>query len=428
MSLPNIIYLHSHDTGRFIQPYGHAVATPHLQRIADEGVLFRNAFCAAPTCSPSRAALLTGQSPHSAGMLGLAHRGFALNDYRQHLMHTLRPHGYHAALFGIQHIARDPAVIGYDEVWVESTRVERVAPAAAGRIPHLPRPFYLSVGFFETHREFPDPGDGPHHCAPAPTVPDTPETRRDMAAFNASARELDRGVGQVLAALDAAGIAGETLVISTNDHGIPFPGMKCSLTDHGIGVALMLRGPGFGGGQIVEELASQIDLFPTICELLGIARPAWLQGVSLLPLVRVEAAEVNEAIFAEVTYHAAYEPQRAARTKRWKYIRRFDARARPVLPNVDDSPSKDALLAFGWGERPMPTEELYDLMLDPAEAVNRVLDQTHQQPLNEMRARLDDWMRRTDDPLLRGPVPLPPGALANDPDDRSPSGPLTVRG
>jgi len=79
MARPNILYLHSHDTGRTIQPYGHAVATPHLQRLADQGVLFRRAFCAAPTCSPSRAALLTGQCPHSSGMLGLAHRGFRLN-------------------------------------------------------------------------------------------------------------------------------------------------------------------------------------------------------------------------------------------------------------------------------------------------------------------------------------------------------------
>jgi arylsulfatase A-like enzyme len=77
---PNILYLHSHDTGRYIQPYGHAVPTPHMQKLAEEGILFRKAFCAGPTCSPSRAALLTGASPHSCGMTGLAHRGWSLND------------------------------------------------------------------------------------------------------------------------------------------------------------------------------------------------------------------------------------------------------------------------------------------------------------------------------------------------------------
>src|SRR5215468_12267231 len=104
---PNILYIHSHDTGRYLQPYGHAVPAPNLQRLANQGVLFRKAFNAAPTCSPSRASLLTGMCPHSNGMFGLAHRAFVLNDYRQHILHTLRPAGYYSALFGVQHIAKD---------------------------------------------------------------------------------------------------------------------------------------------------------------------------------------------------------------------------------------------------------------------------------------------------------------------------------
>ncbi len=75
---PNILYLHTHDIGRYVQPYGYAVPTPHLQALAEEGVLFRQAFCANPTCSASRATLLTGMYPHNNGMTGLAHRGWAL--------------------------------------------------------------------------------------------------------------------------------------------------------------------------------------------------------------------------------------------------------------------------------------------------------------------------------------------------------------
>src|ERR671927_479148 len=86
---PNILYLHSHDTGRYVQPYGHAIPTPNIQWLADQGVLFRNAFCAAPSCSGSRAALLTGCYCHVNGMMGLAHRGFALNDPDQLLVRTL---------------------------------------------------------------------------------------------------------------------------------------------------------------------------------------------------------------------------------------------------------------------------------------------------------------------------------------------------
>jgi len=426
MTPPNILYLHSHDTGRAIQPYGHPVATPHLQQLAEQGMLFRHAFAAAPTCSPSRAALLTGQCAHSSGMLGLAHRGFVLHDYHQHLLHTLRPAGYYAALFGMQHIARDPAVIGYDHVWVTSSRVESVAPTVATFLAHAPQPFFLAVGFFETHRPFPDPGDGPHYCRPPAPLPDTPAIRQDVAAFHGAARVLDSGVGVVLEALDQHGLADNTLVIATNDHGMAFPGMKCTLTDHGIGVALIMRGPGgFTGGRISDALVSQIDLFPTICDVIGIARPPWLQGHSLLPLVRAETREINDAIFAEVTYHAAYEPQRAVRTQRWKYIRRFEA-GRPVLPNVDDSPSKDVWLAHGWAEHVLAMEQLYDLIFDPNEADNRADDLAVRPVLDDMRRRLKHWMQTTNDPLLRGPVPLPPDAVANDPDDRSPDDALSV--
>ena len=80
---PNILYLHSHDTGRYIQPYGYAVPTPNLQNFAEQGVIFRQAFCGGPTCSASRAVLVTGQCAHSSGMIGLAHRGFILKDYSQ---------------------------------------------------------------------------------------------------------------------------------------------------------------------------------------------------------------------------------------------------------------------------------------------------------------------------------------------------------
>jgi arylsulfatase A-like enzyme len=85
MPHPNILYLHSHDTGRYVQPYGYAIPTPNIQQLADEGVVFRQAFCAASTCSASRACLLTGQYAHANGMLGLARRGWSLNDYR-HLL------------------------------------------------------------------------------------------------------------------------------------------------------------------------------------------------------------------------------------------------------------------------------------------------------------------------------------------------------
>jgi arylsulfatase A-like enzyme len=427
-SLPNVLYLHSHDTGRYVQPYGHPVPTPNIQRLADQGVLFRKAFCAAPTCSASRACLLTGQYGHNNGMMGLAHRGWSLNDYRQHIVHPLRRAGYHSVLIGEQHIAKRPDIIGFDQVVkIETSHVETVAPRAMEIIAEpIAQPFFLSVGFFETHRDWLGPSSvrDALYSLPPGNLPDTPETRRDMAAFKASARSLDQGVGEVLEALDESGLADNTLIIFTTDHGLAFPGAKATMFDRGLGVMLILRGPGgFSGGKVNDALVSHLDIYPTVCELAGIERPDFLQGESLMPLVRRETTSIRDALFAEMTWHAAYEPQRAVRTERWKYIRRFGDRTKPVLANCDDSPSKSLLLAHGWGERTIASEQLYDLVFDPNEAANLAGEQHCAATLGDMRDRLQAWMVKTDDPLLRGDPTPPPGAEVNDPDQVSASEP-----
>ena len=433
MDRPNILYLHSHDTGRYVSPYGFDVPTPNIQRLAERGILFRQAFCTNPTCSASRSSLLTGQWPHNNGMTGLAHRGWTLNDYGHHVIHTLHAHGYHSALCGVQHVANwrnGDAVekIGYREHLKEGD--EDWSVRAADWLQNAPaEPFFLSCGFVETHRVFPEPAcdcrqTDPRFTRPPLPMPDTPETRADMAAFNTIARTLDGKMGRVLDALEESGLADRTLVICTTDHGIAFPRMKCNLEDSGIGVMLIMRGPGgFEGGRALDGMVSHLDIFPTLCDYLGIEPPDWLQGVSLMPLVRGEAEEVREELFAEVNWHAAYEPLRAARTTRWKYIKRYDGRTRPVLPNCDDGLTKTVWMDHGWAERPVYGEALFDLVFDPNETDNLCDDPAHADVLADMRARLQRWMEQTDDPLLKGPVPAPKGAVANDPDGISPGDP-----
>lgn len=414
MRRPNIVYLNSHDTGRYIQPYGHQVKTPRLSRFAAEGILFRQAFAAAPTCSPSRAALLTGQAAHSSGMLGLAHRSWSLADPRQHLAHTLRSGGYQTVLTGLQHVSRttgapadDAADLGYDVI-LPRDDAERHAAEFIRTVP-TDRPFYLEVGFFETHRHSRDgggfnpegfQGTGSYGSVPA-ILPDTPATRDDLADFGVAAERLDRKIGVVLDALVEAGQVEDTIVICTTDHGIPFPGMKCNLTDHGIGVMLLLRGRGgMSGGRVVEAMVSQIDLFPTLCELARIDKPAWLQGRSLMPLINDQTKVVHDAIFAEVNHHVDYEPHRAIRTERWKYIRRFGRQTHPQLGNCDASPSKQILVDHGWDTRQVAGEELYDLVFDPQERHNVAADPAMEPVVADLRDRLEHWMAQTDDPLL----------------------------
>lgn len=435
MTPPNIVFLHSHNTGTFVQPYGHSVPTPNLQRLAGEGVLFRKAFCTAPTCSPSRASFLSGMYPHSAGMLGLAHRGFSMSDPRHHIVNVLKANGYVTALSGVEHTFPDLSSVGYDHIAssldTNYPETEGQPDEADGAVAFLSqphdRPFFLSVGLNETHRPFPQadpanhPAEDPRYTLPPMPLPDTPETRADAADFRAAARVMDGKYGRVLDALEDQGLADTTLIFCFADHGLQFPRNMCNLTDHGSHVYLVVRGPGgFEGGRVIDELVSLVDLAPTAYEAAGIRCPDHVQGRSLRPVAN-GTAPGREAVFCEVNYHAAYEPMRSIRTERYKYIRRYDGRERHVLPNIDDTPSKSFILDRGWEDQPRDQEMLFDLMFDPQESNNLAEDPTRADVLLDLRARLDRWMSETSDPLASSDhVQAPPGSQVNNVDGRSP--------
>jgi N-sulfoglucosamine sulfohydrolase len=178
---PNILYLHTHDAGRYIEPYGHAVRTPNLMRLAREGIVFRNMHCAAPTCTPSRVAMLTGRAPHTLNVLGLAHRGWSLKRTDLHLATFLRESGYTTTLTGTQHEHTDPSALGYERILAPSWKSTKHRPAtteeaAASFIQeNHERPFFLSVGFNTTHRTFPSPlpADDERYCRPPDPLPDS---------------------------------------------------------------------------------------------------------------------------------------------------------------------------------------------------------------------------------------------------------------
>ncbi len=422
----NIVYIHTHDSGRYIQPYGYAVPTPNLMELAREGTLFRNAYCAGPTCSPSRAALLTGMSPHSCGMLGLAHRGFRLNDYSRHLTQFLNQKGFETVLCGVQHeapAAQASGLIGYQKV-LKSERLDNGnlkdvdnAELAAGYITQKKdRPFFLAFGMVNTHREFPgiDEETNPNYVMPPFPVADMPDCRKDFAAFVSSAKIADRCVGIIMNALKESGHEEDTLVFFTTDHGIAFPGMKCNLFDTGIGISLIMKWPGNSRkGEVVDSLVSHIDIFPTICDLLKVEKPAWLEGKSMMPLFSGETGEIRDEIFSEVTFHAAYEPMRCIRTKRYKLIRHYGKHSGIVPCNIDDGFCKNFMVKHGWLEKKRDSEMLFDLFLDPVERVNLIPDVSYREIHENLSGRLEDWMRSTGDPLINGDAAMPEGARIN---------------
>lgn len=422
----NILYIHTHDSGRYIQPYGYPVPTPNLMNLAEEGVLFRQAYCAGPTCSPSRAGLLTGMAPHSCGMTGLAHLGFKLNDYNQHLVNFLNGQGYETVLCGIQHEAPDSGMIGYrkilnagDDTKFNSKSGPDWDISNAKRVVEYlkekkDRPFFLSFGMFNTHRPYPE-NDGsvnPGYVMPPFPIYDSRESREDMAQYCVSAKIADQCVGIVMEGLEQSGLAQDTLVIFTTDHGIAFPKMKCTLYDTGIGVSLIMKMPGCGKKGIqIDSLVSQVDVFPTICDMIHADHPEGLQGRSLLPLLTGEADRTRDEIFSEVTFHVNYEPMRCVRTERYKLIKFFDSYSNIAYANIDDSLSKEFLLKSGYLNCKREKDMLFDLYFDPVERVNLIENEEYREIHEDLSKRLEAWMRETGDPLLKGKIRKPEGAV-----------------
>jgi len=351
--------------------------------------------------------------PHNNGMMGLAHRGFSLKPEVKYLPQILSENGYHTYLFGVQHESRDSTKLGYQKVFQgESRSCTKVVPLLNNfLLTNPPQPFFISVGFSETHRKFPEIENIPKDLKAPSFLPDEPEVKKDIAGLNAMVERVDKYLGETFEILKKTGFSETTLVIFTTDHGIAFPGAKATLLDPGIGIFLIMRGPGgFKGGKESDMLLSNLDFTPTILDYLGIKVPSEMQGKSFLPIVRGEEKRIREEIYIELTYHAAYDPMRGIRTEKYKYIRNFEIRPWYFPPNIDNGFSKDIFKKKGYFNKLRPFEFLFDLRKDPLERNNLAGRPEYREILEKLRKRLIEWMEETSDPLLEGPVPLPEGA------------------
>ncbi len=424
----NFLYINTHDTGRSISPYGYNAPTPNLLDFAKDSMVFTNAFCASPTCSPSRASLLTGQLPHSNGMMGLAHRGFNLYNPEHHLANFLKNKGYQTALSGVQHeygLYSNVNVeafnrLGYETVLTADSSAykdyrkgdlfswdKENAIRAVGWLNRIDnnKPFYLAYGMNATHRGYPEVADNIDERYVKPAFPgvNNAENRHDEAGFLTSAQYADENVGLILNALKEKGLYDNTIIVYTTDHGVANPYQKCHLNDKGLGVALIIRVPGISNGIVYDGLTSQLDFFPTVCDLLGLEKPDYLQGSSFIDVIKDPSKDNNEEIFAQINFHTSYEPARCIRNKRFKYIRYYDENwLKTNLSNIDESVQKSFLMEHGLKDRQKDREALYDLYYDPDE-VNNVIDKLeYQDVLNKLKEDLNRKMQETADPLLNG--------------------------
>jgi N-sulfoglucosamine sulfohydrolase len=439
---PNILLIHAHDCGRAIEPYGWPVSTPHLLQFAREGVLFRKAYSTAPTCGPARTALMTGEYPHQSGMFGLPGRdGWEMRDPSHHLVHVLNANGYLTALAGVQHEVNhaDLAPLQYQRLLDVRAQKGEHYPETLDKVeaflqePH-DRPFFLSVGLDEPHRNNlarPEIGVGNEsarfsktryydpdkldwrYTAPPPWLPDIPEMRKDTASFHEGVRILDEYIGRLLAMIRHRNLEQSTLVILTTDHGIEFTGGKKTLREQGTGVFLLLRGPGgFAGGTVVESLVSHLDLAPTILELCGIAPCPWHEGQSLLPLAANPSRSVRDCVFSEQNYHGNLEALRAVSTGRYRLVLHHD----PIGYRMrHDGPTCPLMEEFGAYDQAIGLEALYDLYLDPMEACNRAHDPAYAAIKADLHARLQQWMLDTGDCFPSGQFPIKPALRSAPP-------------
>jgi arylsulfatase A-like enzyme len=210
-------------------------------------------------------------------------------------------------------------------------------------------------------------------------------------------------------ALDRSGLAESTLVLFTADHGLAMPRAKCTLYDTGIGVALIVRWPagGIGAGISHGSLVSNVDVVPTLLEATRTPITTNLHGTSLLPLLREERSSVRDTIFAEKTFHSYYDPMRAIRTDRYKFIRSFDSGFAVDVPGDVQLGAIYRTELQRYVSSTHPDLELYDLVSDPLETHNLIGQADYATIQSDLDQRLWQWMTETDDPLLNGPIPSP---------------------
>lgn len=440
----NLIYINTHDTGRFISPYGYQVNTPALLKLAKEGTLFTKAFSVSPTCSPSRASMLTSTLPHVNGMLGLAQRGFSLNNPKQHLAAFLSENGYETVLCGIQHEVSwyfdvdkgSLHEIGYQQVLTNSAegykkeeyhlwdRKNAETLSAWLRNRKSEQPFMISYGLHSTHRPYPvEVADNiDERYIKPPYFESNAITRKDHAQFLTSAQYADESIKLILDTLEELGLMNNTIILFTTDHGVALPFHKCTLRDAGIGVSMIFRHPTMGHGKVVDQLVSHLDVFPTICEALGLAVPDYVEGKSFLKMLEDEEYRIRDEIYAQVNFHTSYEPIRCVRTERYKYVRYFDTSWDKLnLSNIDEGEPKDYLLARGLRDRKKDMEAFYDCLYDPTESNNLIAAAEYQDIIAQLRAKLHDYMVKTNDPLLHGHFEIKPHYKVNVKDAIYPS-------
>lgn len=450
MSAPhrNILLLIADDLGQYLGCYNcPSISTPNLDELAASGTKFTNAFASTASCSGSRSTIYTGLHTHENGQYGLSwmKSHFQTFEHIDSAPKLFNQAGWLTGIVGKVHVG--PSEI-YD--W-------QVREDYGGRdVAHLAerceaffekakvddKPFFLTVGFIDPHRDIATRGEFGNMPEQYGTrvelldvkaadveVPswltDIPETRKELVEYYKAVNRLDTGVGLILQALEKQGLADSTLVVFTSDNGPPFINSKTTLYDAGIHLPLLVRQPGAQPNITNPNLISFIDILPTFLDYASL--PLTLSstptnsnpspprlGHSFLPILASQTllpeTSWQHGVYGSHTFHEIqnYWPTRILRTHQYKYHRNLawrldfpfaaDLYASHAFEGIRNMPAPVMV-----GERKLsdyifrPAEELYDLENDPGEVRNLAGEAEWEELLRECREKVTEWQKRTGD-------------------------------
>ncbi|MEO9891915.1 sulfatase [Aurantibacter sp.] len=431
---PNIVFMIADDWSfPHAGIYGdETVRTPTFDKLANDGALFENAYCAAPSCAPSRASILLSKYPHqmeSAGNLW----SIIPNKF-PNWVSMLKNVGYHTGRSRKGWAPGDFKAGGYEN---NPAGKEYADFDSFLNEKKNGQPFVYWFGSTDPHRKY-ETNAGVKTGMDINTVkvpgflPDVDCVRNDMMDYYFEVERFDRESGGIINRLKKEGQLENTIIIMTSDNGMPFPRAKANLYDYGTRMPLAIYWKGhIEGGKRISDFVNFIDFGPTFLEAASVDVPKEFQGSSLLELFSSNSKKFDRStVFLERERHANVRkgdlsyPVRAVRTKDYLYIKNFEPNRWPggdpdthvsvgqygdvdnsiskyIILNMEGKPTDKDYFKLAFNKR--PSEELYVLAKDPYNLKNEAKNEAYKNVLETMRNSLQDWMIETNDLRAKEP-------------------------
>jgi N-sulfoglucosamine sulfohydrolase len=408
------------------------IKTPNIDQLAQNGLMFHQAFLTTSSCSPSRASIVTGTYPHQTDAEQLH---WEIPPDKITFVEKLKEAGYWTGQAGKWHMG-DHMIDRFDFLAEPNTDILRESvgelPQADGSGSHLwvpllqhrpkNQPFFLWLAALDPHRGYQEGTIAEPHTPEdvilPPYVPDTEKVRKDFAMYYDEISRLDEYTGRVVEELERQAVLDNTVILFISDNGRPFPRDKTTLHDSGIKTPWIISWPeAITPGTETESLVSVVDIAPTFLALAGIEAGDEFVGRDFGPILTNPDVKIRDYIYGQAHWHDHENFVRSIRDERYNYIRNFfndlpatppaDALNSPTFAEIrrlERSGELDAYQRSLYFE-PRPEEELYDVVNDPHELNNLAGDPEYQKVLQRMRTGLLEFMETYNDgiPRLRTP-------------------------